>query len=172
MGTAKIDFIGAKLALFVGERLAVILRDDRPGLLWPGYWDLPGGGREDNETPLACVLRETHEELSLVVPPAQIRWARPFTSSIGKPAWFMVGWLPAQAESRIVLGSEGQRWALMSKDRFLRDPKVVPQFQTRLQSYLDGTPSAGLGGGKLNKTPRQNQAGGGDGSVNDQPARE
>ena len=29
-------FDGAKLALYLGARLAVILRDDRPGLVFPG----------------------------------------------------------------------------------------------------------------------------------------
>lgn len=38
-------FDGAKLALYLGEKLAVILRDDLPGLLFADHWDLPGGGR-------------------------------------------------------------------------------------------------------------------------------
>ena len=37
-------FHGAKLAVFLGEKLAVILRDDYPGSPFAGYWDLPGGG--------------------------------------------------------------------------------------------------------------------------------
>ena len=57
--------MGAKLALFVGARLLVLHRDDRPGLLWPGFWDLPGGGREGAESPLDCALRETREEFGL-----------------------------------------------------------------------------------------------------------
>ena len=36
-------FSGAKLALFLGPDLLVILRDDRPDIPWPGRWDLPGG---------------------------------------------------------------------------------------------------------------------------------
>ena len=50
-------FDGAKLALYVGEKLAVILRDDTPGLPFADHWDLPGGGREGEETPLGCALR-------------------------------------------------------------------------------------------------------------------
>nr|WP_231692828.1 NUDIX domain-containing protein [Vibrio campbellii] len=28
---------------------------------YPNYWDLPGGGREGNETPEDCALRELKE---------------------------------------------------------------------------------------------------------------
>ena len=72
-GTA---FHGAKLAVFLGEKLAVILRDDHPGLPFSGYWDLLGGGREGHETPLTCALRECQEELGLVVPEAAVIWQR------------------------------------------------------------------------------------------------
>ena len=64
MGAA---FVGAKLALFLGDHLAVILRDDRPDIPWPGRLDLPGGGRDGDENPQDCVLRETREELGLAL---------------------------------------------------------------------------------------------------------
>ena len=53
-------FYGDKLVLIVGDKLAVILRDDKPSIPSPNHWDMPGGGREGCETPLECVLRETH----------------------------------------------------------------------------------------------------------------
>lgn len=40
------DFTGAKAALFCRASVLVCLRDEKPGLRWPGLWDLPGGGRE------------------------------------------------------------------------------------------------------------------------------
>ncbi|MFC6585419.1 hypothetical protein [Sulfitobacter aestuariivivens] len=45
-------FAGAKMALYIGDRLATILRDDLPGLPYAGQWDLPGGGREGARRPL------------------------------------------------------------------------------------------------------------------------
>lgn len=132
------DFMGAKLALFLGPRLLVLERDDRPGLLWPGYWDLPGGGREGGETPLACALRETREEFGLSVPPAQIRWARAYTNSIGRRVWFFVGTMPAAAAHSVRLGVEGQGWDLFSTQEFLGHWKAVPQFKARLRDYLAG----------------------------------
>ena len=54
-------FEGAKIALYLGDRLVVIQRDDRPDIPFPGFWDLPGGGREAGETPFECVRRECGE---------------------------------------------------------------------------------------------------------------
>ncbi len=139
--TISQDFMGAKLALFIGPRLLVLHRDDTPGLLWPGFWDLPGGGREPGETPLQTALRETREEFTLTVPQAHICWGRAYTNSIGRQVWFFAGWLPAQAEAQVVLGDEGQGWALMTVQEFLAHDKVVPQFKPRLQDYLRGVMS-------------------------------
>ena len=74
----NMPFAGAKLALFIGARLAVIRRDDTPRIPWPDYLDLPGGGREGCETPLACALRETREELGLEVPERAVSWGKRF----------------------------------------------------------------------------------------------
>lgn len=132
------DFMGAKMALFVGAKLLVLQRDDRPGLVWPGFWDVPGGGREPAESPVQTVLRETHEEFGLIVAPAQIAWGRAYTNSIGRTVWFFVGALPARAEAGICFGSEGTGWALMGEQDFMAHPKAVPQFKHRLQDMRRG----------------------------------
>lgn len=133
--------IGAKLALFLGEHLVVLQRDDKPGLLWPGFWDLPGGGREGDETPLSCALRETFEEVSLRLDPAIITWGRVYGTSSGDLSWFFAGHAPEALADQIVLGDEGQGWALWSVDAFLSNDLTVPQFKPRLQDFLAGVPS-------------------------------
>ncbi len=132
-------FDGAKLALFVGDRLAVILRDDRPDIPWPGYWDLPGGGREGEETPLACALRETREELGLGIDPSAVGWGKCFAVD-GRDRWFFAVHLPAEVSAQIRLGSEGQRWALMQPSAFLEHRKAVPSLKERLRIYLADVP--------------------------------
>lgn len=132
------DFMGAKIALFIGPDMLVLHRDDRPGLLWPGFWDLPGGGREGDESPLQTVRRETREEFGLVLPCAHIRWARASTNSIGRSVWFFVGALPDTSVQAIRFGNEGQGWALMSPQAFQAHPKAVPQFKQRLADYTRG----------------------------------
>jgi len=50
-------------------RLLLQLRDDVPGILYPGFVGLFGGHREGDETFLECVCREVHEETSFRVAP-------------------------------------------------------------------------------------------------------
>ena len=129
------DFVGAKLVLFLGQELAVILRDARPDIPWPGRLDLPGGGRDGSETPQHCVLRETHEELGLVIPPAALCWGRRFIGQSG-PVWFFAAHLDAARARDVVFGDEGQSWHLMSPEHYLTDPLAIPHFQDRLRLYL------------------------------------
>lgn len=129
------DFIGAKLALFLGDRLVTILRDNTPDIPWPGRLDLPGGGREGLETPQACVLRETHEELGLTVTLRDLRWGQRFIGSAG-PVWFFAAHLHKTRAQDVVFGNEGQGWRLMTPAAYLADPLAIPHFQDRLRLYL------------------------------------
>jgi 8-oxo-dGTP diphosphatase len=142
------DFDGAKLALWLGERLAVILRDDRPGLPFPGFWDLPGGGREGGEGPLDCALRECREELGIVVSPAAVSWRRRYPDPDGAVKWFFVAHLSAERAEEIVLGDEGQRWSLMTAEEYIARRDAVPAFQARLRDYLHES-----GGGEDRRFP-------------------
>ena len=128
-------FGGAKLALYLGDQLAVILRDNKPDLIFADHWDLPGGGREGAETPLECALRECQEELGLKVPVAAIRWGRKFQENLAAK-WFFVAQMPHDTARDIVFGDEGQEWQLMSEEDFLRHEKAVPAFQYRLSRWI------------------------------------
>ena len=131
-------FHGAKLALLVGDRLVSILRDKDAEIPYPDMWDLPGGGREADESPEACVLRELKEELSLTLTEADLRWKRQYVSVLdGESAtWFFVAEVPELDINRIRLGAEGQAWRMWDVARFLRMSNVVPMMQTRLSDYL------------------------------------
>jgi 8-oxo-dGTP diphosphatase len=134
------NFHGAKLALFAGDALIVILRDDIPDIPWPNHWDMPGGGREGNETPLDCVLREVREELGLRIDPDCVVWGKRFDPP-SSYKWFFVGHLPAGVVDDIVFGDEGQRWELMSPDQYYALPNHIARFADRLRLYLSGVPS-------------------------------
>ena len=130
------EFEGAKLALFIGDRLLVIRRDDTPGLPWPGYLDLPGGGREASESPAACALRDTHEEVGLRLSESDLVWRR-FYPDDPTPAWFFAAHLPALREADIVFGPEGQGWELMLPEAFVAHNEAVPHFRLRVKDYLE-----------------------------------
>ena len=54
------------------DRVLLQLRDDVPGIPYPGTWCLPGGHLEDGEEPAAAALRELREEMSLDIPPSAL----------------------------------------------------------------------------------------------------
>ncbi|MFD3191715.1 NUDIX hydrolase [Sedimentitalea sp. HM32M-2] len=143
-------FSGAKLAVFLGSDLLVIRRDDRPDIPWPDYWDLPGGGREGSETPAQCALRETREEVGLVLQQSDLVWSNNYRRPHGI-VWFFAAHLPERALGSIRFGNEGQGWQLMAPGEFCEHPMAVPHFTTQVRLYLahpDCKP--GLSG----KTPR------------------
>jgi 8-oxo-dGTP diphosphatase len=43
------------------------LRDDSPGIVWPGYWSLLGGSCDPGESPAQAITRELQEEAGLDV---------------------------------------------------------------------------------------------------------
>lgn len=115
----------------------LILRDDLPGLPFADHWDLPGGGREGDETPEETLAREVREEVGLDMAAARPLWRRryPAVNRPGAHVWFFVAAMEAEAEGRIVFGDEGQRWALMAPDEVLSLSKIVPSFPGRLRDY-------------------------------------
>lgn len=132
------EFEGAKLALFIGEMLVVIRRDDKPSIPWPGYLDLPGGGKEPGESPEDCVLRETREEIGLHLSSHDLIWRR-FYVDDPLPAWFFAAHLPKECAADIRLGAEGQSWQLMRAEDFVSSDEAVPHFRLRVQDYLNST---------------------------------
>lgn len=129
------DFSGAKLALFLGSDLLVIRRDDRPDIPYPDYWDLPGGGREGDESPQDCALRETQEEVGLLLSPADLTWSNSYQRPRGT-VWFFAAHFPRELSKKIRFGSEGQGWQLMSPDAYCSHRLAVPHFVGQLQQYM------------------------------------
>lgn len=138
------DFSGAKLALFIGADLVVIRRDDKPDIPYPGHWDLPGGGREGDESPVDCALRETHEELGLRLSPGDVVWSMSYLRPVRGMVWFFVAHMPEALAQDIRLGQEGQEWRLMSPEDYMSDALAVPHFAQRLRDYFNPAgPAAG-----------------------------
>ena len=129
-------FGGAKLALINGTELLTYLRDDKPGIPYPNHWDLPGGGREGDESPVDCALRELQEEFGLSLGPDCLTVGRRFEQSMDGPypSYFFIGRITPQEIDAIVFGDEGQRWRMMPMMEFLFHDRAVPALQNRLLS--------------------------------------
>ena len=133
------DFTGCKIARFCGDKLLTILRDDKDNIPWPNMWELPGGGREGDESPFECAAREVYEELGIHLTEDFLLWSKVYPSMLfeGKESVFLVGKLTQEQFDSIVFGDEGQSYKLMSIDEFFGSDKVVPQLQARLRDYLE-----------------------------------
>ncbi len=135
----QLEFSGCKIALICDNKLLTILRDDIPTIPWPNMWELPGGGREGEETPFECVQREVFEELGLKLEEADILWVKEYQGMLDpdKTSIFMVGTITQEEFTGIVFGDEGQAYQMMDVSQFLSDKKVIRQLQNRLSDYLE-----------------------------------
>ena len=133
------DFTGCKIALFCGEELLTILRDDKDDIPCPNMWEVPGGGREGNESPFECAAREVYEELGIHLNEDCLLWSKVYPSMLyeGRQSVFMVGQLSQDQFDSITFGDEGQGYKLMSIEEFLASSQVVPQLQDRLIDYME-----------------------------------
>ena len=133
------DFQGCKIALFCGDRILTILRDDKTTIPWPNMWELPGGGCEGDESPFECAAREVYEELGIHLTEDCLLWSKVYPSMLyeGRQSVFMVGQLSQEQFDSITFGDEGQGYKLMNIEEFLTSSQVVPQLQGRLRDYLE-----------------------------------
>lgn len=133
------EFAGAKLALILGDRVLCYLRDDVAGLPFAGHWDLPGGGREGDETAEACVLRELEEEFGLRLDHDRLIWRREYPSAHlpGQRGVFFGGRLTEAEVGSVRFGCEGQCWEMMETAAFVAHERAVPSLRDRLAEFLD-----------------------------------
>ena len=132
------DFTGCKIALLCGDSVLTILRDDKPSIPWPNMWELPGGGREGDESPFECAAREVYEELGIHLNEDCLLRSKVYPSMLfeGRQSVFMVGQLSQEQFDSITFGDEGQAYKLMPVEEFLNSKQAVPQLQGRLRDYL------------------------------------
>jgi len=130
-------FHGCKLAYILEDKLLVYQRDDKTDIPYPGLWDFPGGGREKNESPEECVLRELEEEFAITLAPSRLIYKHksPHYSGQGYSFFFVAYGTQPEIDS-IVFGQEGQHWQLMEIKEYLSHPGNIPSLQSRLQNYL------------------------------------
>ena len=131
------DFHGVKVAVLVGDKLLMHLRDDKPGLFNANMWDFPGGGREGSETPEACAIREIKEEFGIDITPEAFVWKNeyPAKKDPNQRAIFMVAKVSKDVIKNVHL-TEGQRWDLFDQENFFQGKDVIEALKVRFSDYL------------------------------------
>lgn len=131
------DFHGVKIALMIDDKLLMFLRDNKPGLFNANMWDFMGGGRENQETPFECAIREIQEEIGITLSPGSIVWEKwyPAQKDPNQKAVFMVAKIAKKDISGINL-TEGQKWDLFDQETFFAKQDVIPALKTRFSDYL------------------------------------
>ena len=140
-----LPFNGAKIALMRGGAVVAYQRDNKQGIPWPGLWDLPGGGREGDESPVECALREVEEEFGIRLPLDRVTDVYRYDGAAAGalPSYFSLA-IVTQAEiDQIEFGDEGQRWQLMDAQDFIQRQDAVPHMQERLARHwnVNGAPT-------------------------------
>jgi 8-oxo-dGTP diphosphatase len=99
------DKIGVAVAiLYQGDRFLLQLRDDIPGILFPGHWGFFGGHIEPGEDPTTAMRRELLEEIGYV-PPELDLFQRVETDQVVRNVFH--GALPVPVESLTLMEGIG-----------------------------------------------------------------
>ena len=115
-------------------RLLMHLRDDIPGIVWPGYWTILGGGCDPGEHPDAAIVRELDEEAGLSIPDLETLFEITDTTGSGQRLSVYTGrWTGDPA--RLPL-SEGVELRFVSSSE-LTELKIPPHIQAILRRFHD-----------------------------------
>lgn len=100
-------------------RIAMQLRDNKPGLPAANQWGLFGGLMDKDETPLDAAQREIYEELGITLDPQRLVLMRKhYIVEQNLTTW--VFHYPVDGELDYAVLREGQEWDFLSRD----DPRA------------------------------------------------
>ncbi|MFB7667601.1 NUDIX domain-containing protein [Kitasatospora sp. NPDC056138] len=101
----------------IAGRLLMHLRDDRPGMPWPGYWTPIGGWREGDESARESAVREVREEAGIEI--TGLRTLPGPHHDLGLPLTRVLHAVWNGPESDLQLGDEGQAVRMVPLDEVL-----------------------------------------------------
>lgn len=134
----NIEFNGSKGLLYIGDKILTYRRDEKTNSA-PLRIDIPGGGREVNESPFDTFQREVKEEFGINIQKNDMYYSSAHQSVIqpNMVSFFMVAKPDGVKESDIVFGNEGIEYILMSIDEFINRPDGIERQQNRVKDYLE-----------------------------------
>ncbi len=135
----KVYFNGAKGVVFLGNKILVYRRDNNTTNN-PERIDLPGGGREGDESPFETFKRETKEEFGIDITEGDVDFSCTIPSIVepDKKSFFLVVKTSRFGSRDVVFGNEGNEWMLISPEEFIKRPDGIERQQKRVEKYLLG----------------------------------
>lgn len=135
----KVYFNGSKGLVFLDDLMLVYRRDYNTTNL-PGYLDLPGGGREGDESPFEAFRREVKEEFGILIQKDEIDFSCTIPSVMepGKKSYFLVAKTKRFTSKDVIFGDEGSEWMLMTAEEFIGRSDGIDRQQKRVAKYLAG----------------------------------
>ena len=116
------------------------LRDQKPGIFYPGHWGLFGGAIEKGERPEAALWRELEEELHLA--PSSIRYLTEFTFDYGSSGrisrYFYEARMSNIPFNKLML-QEGADVRAFTASDILNRPRIVPYDAFAIWLHARGT---------------------------------
>lgn len=133
----KVDFNGAKGLVFIGDKIIVYRRDQKTDI-YPLFLDLPGGGREDDESPFDTFQREVKEEFGITIEKGDVYFSSTYQSGTdpSKESYFIVTKPLKLNTADVIFGNEGLEWFLMTPDEFIARPDGIKKQQKGVAKYL------------------------------------
>ncbi len=134
----KVNFNGAKGLVFINDKIIVFRRDNKTDK-FPLYIDLPGGGKENNESPFETFKREVKEEFGIDINISDIEYSKKYKSIFDPkiPAYFIVAKPLHLKENDIIFGDEGLYYFLITPKDFIKLGDAVERQQNKVIDYLD-----------------------------------
>ena len=133
----------AAALILVEDRYLLQLRDQKPGIFFPGHWGLFGGACDGSETPEQALRREMQEELGITV--SNLRHVTDFTFTFGRTGAVARHFFEIQISSSLlgslVLG-EGSAMRTFAAAEILNLPRVVPYDSFALWLHASGQVAA------------------------------
>jgi len=132
------DFHGVKGIVFIGEKMIVYRRDTNTNS-FPLYIDLPGGGKEKNESPFETFKRELEEEFGIEINKEDVKFSKKYMSVMDstKESYFIVTKPLEIKENDIIFGNEGLEYFLINPKEYLKLADGIKRQQDKVADYLN-----------------------------------
>ena len=133
----KTNFHGAKGLIFIDGKILVYRRDGRTSS-FPFCIDLPGGGREPNESPFETFRREVKEEFSVTLESHDIVYSKKYASVIDSSmeAYFLVAKPSNVRRQDVVPSYEVPKPMFMDIEEYLTTTDAIPRYVEKVKEYM------------------------------------